>query len=148
MELRKFLELKGYKLLEEEDFQGFFDSMGTDDVWGRGTDLKIFSETFLDCFDLNEVLSKMHTLNRHFGMLVNYACLKHLKLPTSIKELDGSTFANCSNLESIELSQDLKKFGSAVFIHCEALKSIELPESLEEIGWGAFYGCKNLELVV
>ncbi len=59
----------------------------------------------------------------------------------------GSTFAQCNNLQTIDLGESLEMIGDWVFWGCEALANITFPNSLTSIGANAFSGCNALTSV-
>lgn len=145
MNIKYFLDrCGGYKLLEGMNYQEFFNELtGLED---ESSNWKAFSRTFLEDFNLNEVLSKMNELNRGFGKIVQYSATSALEIPDSIETIDSETFSGCTDLELIRLSKNLKHIKSLVFAHC-FLKSLEIPESVEYIGEKAFWDCANLKSI-
>lgn len=64
-----------------------------------------------------------------------------LVFPEGFEKLDGSVFANCTNLTGkVVLPSTIKEIGEAAFWRAK-ISSINLPEGLEKIGEGAFEDC-------
>lgn len=63
--------------------------------------------------------------------------LQTMRIPSSVTEIKGGTFVNCSSLTTVELSGNLTTIGRLAFGNT-ALTTVELPESLTTIGQGAF----------
>jgi hypothetical protein len=74
-----------------------------------------------------------------FGRQYN-AALIHVDLSkTAITYLDGSTFADCVQLESVRLPAGLTKMYDTEFKNCPALKELVLPDGMTTLddGWSA-----------
>lgn len=154
MKLKEFLDKIGYKLLEQGDFQTFFDEMYQQSiVWEEAASdkpiLKLFFQSLIspECFSLDYILNRMTTLNRSFGEFIKYNEIKTLKLPKNLKEIGDEAFWSCTSLESIEVSDSVEEIGENAFYNCRSLKSVKLPENLKKIGAWAFEYCKSLESV-
>lgn len=66
-------------------------------------------------------------------------------LPSSLKIISSSTFANCYVLTSIVIPNSVKFIQVCAFRYCISLSSVVIPNSVTSIGDYAFHGCKNLE---
>ena len=74
--------------------------------------------------------------------------LKSITLPTKIKRVEMSTFANCSALERVVFNKKLKTIAGRAFQNSSTPKSIVLYNKLQIIEWSAFMKCTSLERVV
>ena len=105
------------------------------------------------------------------GLSYQYANLKNVYLPKSVKRIGHRAFAMCSELVTLDIPEDseLEFIGDSAFLECSklsefyfpesltticddafslcSLKDVNLPESLIDIGTGIFSGCGNLENV-
>ncbi len=70
--------------------------------------------------------------------------VRSIVLPSSIKEIRGNTFENCTQLRSIEIPEGVTRIGGSAFSGCTALHAVSLPHSLTEIGGSAFRECGAL----
>ena len=73
--------------------------------------------------------------------------LDELQHFTSVTELYGNSFLNCTSLESIQLPPSIETLYYRVFYNCKKLKSISLPAYVTYIGENTFYGCTSLTSV-
>ena len=82
--------------------------------------------------------------------------LVYAKIASTIREVKGNAFENCSNLAKVEFRLDFEKypeFGSnvqsinngAVFKNCTSLTELILPNSVTKVQTGAISGCTNLK---
>ena len=88
---------------------------------------------------------KLETLSH--GMFGKCASLQYIKIPDSVKKLDGLVFSGCTKLASVEMTA-VETIGVRAFAGCTALEGITLPTSLTTIGTLAFYksGLKSVEI--
>ena len=70
--------------------------------------------------------------------------LKHIKLPSTLKEIEEKLFSCCSDLESVIISSGTERIGDGAFNGCYKLKTVEIPQSVVCIGEAAFRGCRGL----
>lgn len=151
MELKEFLDQRGYELLEQGNFQRFFDEMEWRGILWKENDftLKHFFQalTSSDCFPLDYLLDRMVSLNRSFGTIVAYNSIRTLKVPATVQKIDELTFCDCASLESIELPDSIYTLEWGVFNSCTSLKYIKLPVTLKRIRNSAFYRCTSLESI-
>ena len=70
----------------------------------------------------------------------------HVKLPSTLKRIEGSTFQGCCNLKTICLPEKLTHIGEKCFYQ-SALESVRLPPALKVIETATFLGCRNLKRV-
>ena len=70
---------------------------------------------------------------------------KHIYLPSTIKTIGDSLFAN-SSIEELILGDNIgKTTSSSIVLNCADLKSAYLPYFIEQIPSNAFQGCTSLE---
>ena len=60
-----------------------------------------------------------------------------ITIPSSVEQIEGSSFSNCTNLSEVHLSEGLLSIGSWAFSNC-ALTEISVPNSVRTIGNYAF----------
>ena len=70
--------------------------------------------------------------------------LERFSVPSTVKKIAKSAFADCETLKSIEFPDGLEEIGDCAFAGCRALTSIKLPQSLTQLGDGAFSACNAL----
>lgn len=75
------------------------------------------------------------------------SALESVKLPSTLKVLEDTTFAECKNLRAVEFSEGLETIGVQAFRGC-GVASITTPNSLKTICSGAFTECQSLRQVV
>ncbi len=68
-----------------------------------------------------------------------------LTIPGSIKNIEESTFSNCSNLKRVIISDGVKSIGESAFF-MGGLTSITIPKSVTDIHYNAFGKNKKLEI--
>ncbi len=59
--------------------------------------------------------------------------------------VDGSAFADCSQLEQIEFESGIKFIGNSAFTGCSNLREVLLPESIEAFGYSCFSNLPSLK---
>ena len=59
--------------------------------------------------------------------------------------VDGSAFAECSQLEQVEFESGIKFIGNSAFTGCSNLREVLLPETIEAFGYGSFSNLPNLK---
>lgn len=70
-----------------------------------------------------------------------------ITLPSTVKKISDSAFANCSSLTQISLGSSLQEIGSYAFYYCNKLTSITIPNSCTTIKNDAFQHCYALATV-
>lgn len=73
--------------------------------------------------------------------------ISQISLPSTLKKIGSSAFAECADLESITLPDGLTSIGASAFRDCEKLTSIEIPDSVVSIDRAAFWGCEKLSSI-
>ncbi len=59
--------------------------------------------------------------------------------------VDGSAFADCSQLEQVEFESGIKFIGNSAFMGCSNLREVLLPETIEAFGYSCFSNLPNLK---
>ena len=67
---------------------------------------------------------------------------------TTINEIIGGTFANCSQLRHMKLAKTLRRIEREAFVKCISLEEIHTPPDLLHINRRAFAGCAQLSKLV
>jgi len=70
-----------------------------------------------------------------------------ITIPSRIKEISESTFANCTSLESVVFENGVETIGNYAFQGCTKLTSVTFGNTLSSIGTSAFEGCTMLDNV-
>lgn len=74
--------------------------------------------------------------------------LSSVKLPTSLQEIGGSAFKNCSAWKgSITLGATVKTIGDEAFRGCSKITKVTMSDSVTQVGGGVFFGCTALSSV-
>lgn len=68
-------------------------------------------------------------------------------IPSTVKTIYNSAFADCSKLTSVTISNGVSKIDWYAFIRCTGLKNVVLPDSVKTLDMQAFDGCTSLESV-
>lgn len=103
---------------------------------------------FYGCSSLTTVQLPKNSLTTISWHTFRECGLKHITIPSSIKEIEGSAFKDCASLETVTLNSGLEFLGTCVFEGCTKLVSVEIPSTVYTIGGQAFRGCTGLEDVV
>lgn len=64
-----------------------------------------------------------------------------IKIPNSVKIIEGFAFSRCENLSSISFGNSVTDIGLYAFGGCPSLTSVTFPNSLTTIGYSAFSCC-------
>ena len=72
----------------------------------------------------------------------------HLKFTGPVKEINVSSFEDCTTLEEIELSAGMTAIPYRCFFGASGLKSIDIPEGVTLIEENAFGSCTAMQMVV
>ena len=70
--------------------------------------------------------------------------LKSVRLPRSLKVIDGSAFYSCTALKEVEVPEGVETIETFAFAHLDEVTEIKLPSTLKTIGDSAFYKCSQL----
>ncbi len=73
--------------------------------------------------------------------------LKSVKLPSSLKYINGYAFYRCSKLTSVTIPSKVNGIGECAFCGCVSLKTVSIPSSVTKIQNSAFAGCTSLKSV-
>lgn len=80
------------------------------------------------------------------GNAFKFRLLLHVKIPPSVKVIQGRAFCDCFGLKQIKIPT--AKIKSCAFTRCQNLKYVFISSTVKLIGDYAFYDCKLLELVI
>jgi len=105
-------------------YKGSASSITVPSTIGGQTVLEIYSQAFQDNTNLTSV-----------------------RLPDTIRKIDGYAFWRCKNLTSINFPEGLQSIGISAFSGCSNLTEITFPVSLKSISGSAFNGCKKLSSI-
>lgn len=97
----------------------------------------------LQTLGANEQVKKKEVSGASFAS----SALESIRLPSTLKVLEGATFAECKSLRTVEFSEGLETIGPQAFRRC-GVESIATPKSLKTIHAGAFVRCESLKQVV
>lgn len=94
--------------------------------------------------------------------------IEYVKIPQSVKEIDGAAFSGCTNLKTVEMHDDISVIGRAAFestniqniklpayleiieerlFRNSAIKSIVIPNKVTKVSAYAFFHCNSLSSV-
>ena len=68
-------------------------------------------------------------------------------IPSSVAEIGGGAFYDCSGLTAVTIPSSVTKIGEAAFHGCSGLKAVTISEGVKTIGDYAFYLCSGLTAV-
>lgn len=74
--------------------------------------------------------------------------LTSVSFGTSITDIGGYMFYNCSLLDNIILPDGIKNINQYAFAGCTSLTKINLPNGLSKIEWYAFNNCSGLKGII
>ena len=73
--------------------------------------------------------------------------IRSVVIPNSVKEIQGFSFCNCSELTDINIPNSVKTIGESAFSGCCGLTQIKIPDSVERIHGRAFEGCNSATVI-
>ncbi len=73
--------------------------------------------------------------------------LKKAVIPSSVKNIGASAFAECKMLNDVNIPEGVTYIGEYAFYLCEALETIVIPNSVTSTGTDLFRGCTALKHV-
>ncbi len=74
--------------------------------------------------------------------------LKHVKLPTTVEEIEAEAFRACPNIAEMIIPKRTNHIGASAFRDCTSMKTLEIRNGLIKIGERAFENCASLSEVV
>lgn len=77
-----------------------------------------------------------------------YNSFTFLKIPESIEKIETHAFDYCNKMDSVVLPSNLRIIDESAFANCFSIRYIKFPSTLIEIGESAFNGCMNLQSIV
>lgn len=72
---------------------------------------------------------------------------KNTIIPSSVTNIGGYAFSDCSDLTSIIIPNGVTSLGNYTFYNCSGLNSIIIPNGVTTIGNYTFYGCSGLNSI-
>ncbi len=110
---------------------------------------------FIDCPNLKEIsvdsgnpnYTSQNNILYSKDMTTLMVCAaknENVKIPSSVKTIDGGAFGYCTNLTSITIPNGVTDIGNSAFGQCYALKEAKFPKSVKVIGSGVFWDCNAL----
>lgn len=105
----------------------------------------------LENVSLNEGLEKLgakETVNgrEYEGAVFERTAIKNIRIPSTLKRLERSTFYHCSDLECVELLSGVEYIGQECFGN-SYLQQLMLPSTVKEICENAMDECDYLKLI-
>lgn len=73
--------------------------------------------------------------------------LTEITIPDTVEEIDGFTFIGCNKLTKVVYGNGIKEIGAGTFYDCEGLTEFTIPNTVTKIDNHAFYGCKNMKKI-
>lgn len=73
--------------------------------------------------------------------------IKEITVPSNIKVIGASAFANCHNLKEAVFKEGVDEIESRAFSGCESLVKLYFPDSLSQLNAEVFQDCSNLKEV-
>lgn len=107
---------------------------------------KIGSNAFFYTLSLKE-LSLPSSLTTIETNAFYHSSISELILPNGLKEIGGTAFANCPNINAIHFPESLLSIGDNAFLECASLAEISIGKSVQSIGKTAFGLCLALQSI-
>ena len=85
--------------------------------------------------------------NSQYYVLGENSTVTSIKIPETVKTIEGSAFKDCKNLVSVSLPEGLETINQEAFYGCTVLSDITLSRTLKYIGYGVFYECSGLRSI-
>ena len=85
--------------------------------------------------------------NIEFSTFQNCSSLESIEIPDGVKSIEDDAFYNCKLLKSVKLPNGLTSIEDRTFCNCSSLTNIEIPNSVTSIGYMAFDGCVSLKSI-
>lgn len=70
--------------------------------------------------------------------------LAEIRLPGSLRIIEGSAFSHCSMLDGIVIPEGVEAVAPAAFLGCTNLAQVTVPDSVGQVGSRAFWYCFSL----
>ena len=84
---------------------------------------------------------------KYYGDITIPSSIKVNESEYTVRDIEGSAFANCSGLTSVTIHNSLTSIKDSTFEGCSSLTSVTIPNSVTSIGEYAFQGCSSLTSV-
>lgn len=101
---------------------------------------------FRGCDHLEE-LKLPSSLKSVEGEAFEHSAIKEIDIPHGMRAIRNGAFQYMVKLEKIHFPDTLKMIGDRAFEHCYNLREVRFPEGLLEIGNNAFDACTRLEQI-
>ncbi len=85
-----------------------------------------------------------------FGMFAECTSLESIVIPTNVRTIDKTAFANCTSLSEVTFEDgesELRWIRESAFF-TTAITEITIPKTVEEINGTPFYSCNDLESII
>lgn len=73
--------------------------------------------------------------------------LTEITIPDTVEEIDGFTFSGCNKLTKVVYGNGIKEIEGGAFYNCEGLTEFTIPNTVTKIDNHAFYGCINMKKI-
>ena len=73
--------------------------------------------------------------------------LTEITIPDTVEEIDGFTFSGCNKLTKVVYGNGIKEIEGGSFYNCEGLTEFTIPNTVTKIDNHAFYGCINMKKI-
>lgn len=104
---------------------------------------KIENSAFDGCYELDSIILPQH-LEYIGGGAFWSSGLKYIRIPKSVREIEGMAFVNCTELDSVDIENGVSTIANYAFANCTKLRNITIPSSVTSLGLNMFEGCTNL----
>ncbi|MGC7184554.1 leucine-rich repeat domain-containing protein [Metamycoplasma hominis] len=142
-------EIGGYAFSDCENLKEIILNEGLEWIAASAFDFSKISHISINSNNKNFEIKDNFFIDKNNKKILAYLDKKTTKvtIPSSIKEIDKSTFSGCKNLKEVILNDGLERIDYGTFQDTN-IESITIPGSVKEIGAYAFDGCKNLKEVI
>lgn len=128
-----------YKVVAIAD-KAFQNCMSLEKVYVPASVEKIGQNAFSGCISLETVIFAKGNLSTMGREVFKDSGIKHIEIPEGVTDLPWIAFFGCKYLTDVVLPTTLKTIGCSAFAQCVSLREVKLPEGLREIMLGCFWG--------
>ena len=116
----------------------------------NGVTLANESSLFSGCKQLKNILLNFNSYYKQINTSTfsNCSSLTSINIPNGFTSIGSSAFSGCSSLQNISIPNSVTSIGSSVFSNCSSLQNISIPNSVTSIGSSAFSGCTCLQSII
>ncbi|WP_044420577.1 leucine-rich repeat domain-containing protein [Metamycoplasma hominis] len=142
-------EIGGYAFSDCENLKEIILNEGLEWIDASAFDFSKISHISINSNNKNFEIKDNFFIDKNNKKILAYLDKKTTKvtIPSSIKEIDKSTFSGCKNLKEVILNDGLERIDYGTFQDTN-IESITIPGSVKEIGERAFCNCENLKEVI